>query len=121
MAKLTDGQRETFQVLRRTYLEQVPDRIAAIRRSATEAARRGARRETREDLRQLAHQLVGSAAIFGLPHVCSAARALEELASRLLDGAPAVGEFEALVAALEAAGNESVASPRRSLRESRTN
>jgi HPt (histidine-containing phosphotransfer) domain-containing protein len=106
MSRLTESQRATFQALRRSYLAQVPARIAAIRRAAGEAERPGAGREVLEDLRHLVHQLVGSSAIFGLPRLSSAARALEDHASRLKDGAAARGGLESLVGELEVVGRE---------------
>lgn len=106
MTSLTESQRETLEALRRSYLAQVPDRIAAIRRAASEAGRPGAPREVLENLRGLAHQLVGSSAIFGLARLSSAARALEDLASRLVDGAAGGGRLDALVGELETVGSE---------------
>lgn len=106
MPRLTDDQHETFRALRGSYLAGVPARIAAIRRAANEAERPEASREALEELRHLAHQLVGSSAIFGLSRLCSAARALEELASRLRDGAPEGGSLDALVGELETLGSE---------------
>jgi HPt (histidine-containing phosphotransfer) domain-containing protein len=109
MGRLGESRRESFESLRREYLAGVPARIAAIRRAAAEAGRPGAPRAALDDLLHQAHRLVGSAAIFGLRRVSAAARALEELAIRLLGGAPNAGEIDLLVAALEARWHESAA------------
>ena len=114
MAKLTDAQRETFEALRRTYLAEVPSRIAAIRDAVTEAGRPETSRAALEKLRHLVHQLVGSSAIFGLPLVSAAAQALGDLVKGLLEGAaPGAGELDRLTGALERTWTESAA-PRES-------
>jgi len=110
MARLTDSQRETFEALRRAYLAEVPARIAAIREAAAEAeaGQRGTSRAGLEELRHLVHQLVGSSAIFGLHALCAAARALEDLVKRLLEGAASgAADLDLLTATLEATWKES--------------
>jgi HPt (histidine-containing phosphotransfer) domain-containing protein len=109
MGRLVESQRESFEALRREYLAGVPARIAAIRRAAAEAGRPGAPRAALDDLLHEAHRLTGSSAIFGLPRVSAAARALEDLAIRLLGGSARAAEIDARVAALEATWNECAA------------
>src|SRR5215468_1993215 len=109
MAKLTASQREGFAALRRVYLAQVPGRIAEIRREAAALRRGSAAREALLELRQLAHRLVGSSALFGLPHLSKAARDLEQELDRVLAGAASPGGLDALTAGLEAAWSASEA------------
>jgi len=112
MARLTESQRERFETFRRAFLAEVPARIAAIRKAATEAGRRGTSRAALEDLHHLVHQLVGASAIFGLHALCGTARALEDLVTGLLEGAaPGAGELDRLTGALERTWNET-ATPR---------
>src|SRR5262249_59787000 len=91
MAKLTASQREGFAALRRVYLAQVPGRIAEIRREAAALRPGSAAREALLELRQLAHRLVGSSALFGLPLLSAAARDLEQELDRVLAGAASPG------------------------------
>lgn len=110
MTRLSPGQREAFEALRRDYLDGVPARIGAIRQALGEVGRHGA---ALEELLHRVHQLVGSSAIFGLGRVSAAARAVEEHASELPPGASRVEELGRLVAALEAAWRESAPPPHR--------
>src|SRR5215510_10600732 len=103
MASLTKRQREGFEALRRVYLAQVPGRIAEIRREAAALRRESASQEALLALRQLAHRLVGSSALFGLPRLSAAARAVEEELDRILAGAAAPQGLDALTTALAAA------------------
>ena len=108
MAKLTASQREGFEALRREFVAHVPIRIAAIQRAAAEVQRGSVSAADRiEDLQDLAHRLAGASAIFGLPRLAAAARALEELATRIRAGGAEPGELDALTAALEASWTES--------------
>ena len=117
MARLTASQREGFEALRSEFLTHVPVRIAAIQRAAAEVQHEPASRDRVEDLLDLAHRLVGAAAIFGQPRLSAAARALEELATRMRSGAAHAGELAALTAALEATWSESAPpGPRRPTR-----
>src|SRR5262245_6402983 len=101
MARLTASQREAFEALRRSYLAEVPARIAAIRQAAADVGGRAATRAALEDLRNRVHQLVGSSAIFGLAALSAAARAFEDRVTELLDGAAASAALEPLVEPLE--------------------
>lgn len=103
MARLTESQRESFEALRRTYLAELPARIGAIREAASAAQRGGASPEELEELRQHAHRLVGSSALFGLPRLSAAARALEDGVSRSIEGDAGAIELDRLAAGVEAA------------------
>jgi HPt (histidine-containing phosphotransfer) domain-containing protein len=113
MARLTESQRAGFEALRRRYLAGVPRRIATVKRAAGEVQRRWPSHDGLEALRQLAHRLVGASEIFGVPRVSDAARALEDLTGRLLEGGSGVQELEELAASLEAAWSETARSLRK--------
>jgi HPt (histidine-containing phosphotransfer) domain-containing protein len=71
-----ESYRRAFENLRQTFLEEVPEKISAIRRAAEDVERgSGGAIET---LQHLVHRLVGSAEIFGLARLSDAARVLEE-------------------------------------------
>ena len=71
-----------FHALKRAYLSQVPERVRALETVARAALEEG-RASDLEDFRTLAHRLVGSAALYGLPSLSAAARALEGFAASL--------------------------------------
>jgi HPt (histidine-containing phosphotransfer) domain-containing protein len=77
-----ESYRRAFDNLRQAFLEEVPEKVGAIRRAAEEAGRGSAAIET---LQQLVHRLVGSAEIFGLARLSDAARVLEERVNALLE------------------------------------
>jgi two-component system OmpR family response regulator len=81
---------EDFATLRRDYLEELPDRLAALERAAQDARLPPHERTAIETLAAVAHRLAGSAAIYGLPLVSQAAADLEEFTTVLL------GDFEAV-------------------------
>jgi HPt (histidine-containing phosphotransfer) domain-containing protein len=105
MARWTESQRETFEALRRAYLADVPERIAAIRQAAA-ALRGGAPQRALDELRHLVHRLVGSSAIFGLPRLAAAGRELEDRVIASIEGAEGVGGLDELAAALETTWKE---------------
>ena len=106
MARWSESQRETFAALRRAYLAEVPARIAAIREAATGVLRSGGSPRALEELRDLAHRLVGSSAIFGLPRLSAAARDLEDRVIASIEGAAGVGALAELAATLETTWRE---------------
>jgi HPt (histidine-containing phosphotransfer) domain-containing protein len=106
MARWTERERAEFEALRETYLAEIPARILAIR-EATAAASRGATSPPAlQEVRDLAHRLVGSSAIFGLKRLSAAARDLEDCAIASIEDAAELRGLDELVAALEAAWNE---------------
>jgi two-component system, sensor histidine kinase and response regulator len=89
-----DGDREILKELAEVFLDQAPKLLERIR----EAAREGEAR----DLRQAAHTLKGSAAIFSGTSVADAAQRLETLGreERLDEADSAVAELEPLLSRL---------------------
>src|SRR5262245_54215523 len=112
MAKWTRSQRETFEALRRAYLAHVPARLTDGRDAAAAAVRAGAPPRALEELRDLAHRLVGSSAIFGLPKLSAAARELEDRAAGPIEGAAGAAGLEELAAAVESVWRETDAARR---------
>jgi CheY-like chemotaxis protein len=83
---------EDFASLRQHYLEELPDRLAALERAAQDARLPPHERAAIEALAAVAHRLAGSAAIYGLPLVSQAAADLEEFTTLLLEDFEAVSE-----------------------------
>ena len=91
MTEPSEPYRRDFDALRRRFLAEVPEKIRAIR-EAVECTERGSHpREEMEALCQLAHRLVGSAAIFGLERLSASARTLEDRLAALLKAAQGPG------------------------------
>jgi HPt (histidine-containing phosphotransfer) domain-containing protein len=78
-----ESYRRAFDNLRQAFLEEVPDKIGAIRRAAEKVG--GGSGDATETLQHLVHRLVGSAEIFGLSRLSGAARVLEERVNALLE------------------------------------
>ena len=93
-----------FEGLRRDYLAQLPERIAALRAAADAARDTGWDRPRTEWLHLEAHRLAGSAGIYHLAGLSQAAVVLEQWLKRLLSGpwppAAAPGELVTLVKAV---------------------
>jgi CheY-like chemotaxis protein len=83
---------DDFSDLRRLYLDELPERIAAVTRAADHVRAAPGERAPLEALGILAHRLAGSAAIYGLPALSVAAADLDDLAIALLE------EFQGLSA-----------------------
>lgn len=108
MARMTEIHRREFEVLRRAFLAEVPEKIRAIRDAAEDADCRGYPQDAVENLLHLTHRLLGSAAIFGVGVVSDASRALEQRVTTLCrpGGSSREGqgrELGALVQGLESA------------------
>ncbi len=95
---------EDFDDWRRRYLEELPERVAALRRAAQNAQQTMGDRRSLSALGVLAHRLAGSAAIYGLPSLSTAASdlddAVEELLARDAASAADVGRLSSLAAAV---------------------
>src|SRR5205814_8534849 len=77
-----------FEALRRVYVAELPDRIAAMQAAAESLAAGGWDRDTLDVLFRLAHKMAGSAGLYRMPGLSRAAGALEAGLKRL-PGPPA--------------------------------
>jgi chemotaxis protein histidine kinase CheA len=104
VTSLTEAQRAELDALRRSYQEELPDKMGLIA-GAVEALRRGGwNKSDLQALYLLVHKLTGSAAIYGFDGISRAAGDLETWALAALDGGlPATrrAELRPLVTALE--------------------
>jgi diguanylate cyclase (GGDEF)-like protein len=75
----SDSLQDKLELLRQSYLKQLPAKMVEINVAANPPATDGAaeRRLYLETLERLAHKLVGSGATFGFPDISVAARSLE--------------------------------------------
>jgi two-component system OmpR family response regulator len=78
-------QRE-FETLRRTYMGELPDKIAAMHDAAAALAASGWDRAKLETLCHLAHRIAGSSGLYRFTALSRSASALEEIVNRFLNG-----------------------------------
>jgi len=99
-----------FEALRREYVAELPERIAALRTAADGVGAKGWDRPLVEWLHLQAHKLAGSAGIYRLARLSDAAATLEDRLRRLLDGpwppAAATAELLTLVKAVRRVARE---------------
>ena len=86
-------QRE-FEALRRAYIGELAEKMAAMQAAASALATEGWDRSLLESLSHLAHRIAGSSGLYRLSALSRSAGALEEIVNRLLNGTDlATGEF----------------------------
>jgi two-component system OmpR family response regulator len=73
-----------FEDLRRTYLEELPGRIAALQRAAETLATEGWDKAQMEALHQLTHRLAGSSGLYRMSELSRTAGLLEQIVKRML-------------------------------------
>ena len=105
-ARRAEIQLEEFENLRRLYLSNLAETIAAMRAAAAGLAAAGWDRPTLESLRHLAHRTAGTSGLYRLPAVSRSAGALEDIVKRLLTEASwppssSPAELQTLVKAVE--------------------
>ncbi len=102
----SSGFRERLEAIRGTFVEELTDKIDSLRSAAARLLDDGDAGETTvalETVYILAHNLAGSAALFGFSAVSAAARRLEEACRLRLSGAetPAERPFAEIRSAVE--------------------
>jgi CheY-like chemotaxis protein len=75
-----------FEALRRAYVAELAQKVAAMEEAARTLAHSGWERPLIESLYHLAHRLAGSAGLYRLPAVSRSAAALEDIVRRMLNG-----------------------------------
>ena len=78
-------QRE-FEALRRAYIGELAEKMAAMQAAAVALATGGWDRPSLETLAHLAHRIAGSSGLYRLSALSRSAGALEEIVNRLLNG-----------------------------------
>jgi CheY-like chemotaxis protein len=78
-------QRE-FEALRRAYIGELAEKMAAMQAAAEALATEGWDRTALESLSHLAHRIAGSSGLYRLSALSRSAGALEEIVNRLLNG-----------------------------------
>ena len=94
---MTMNRQEKLRKLQQKYIDQLPDKLSALNRVWLKALHENAP-GTLEELRQLAHNLAGSAGTFGFPAISIEARKLENTLRNLEDESALTGEIEETVA-----------------------
>lgn len=102
MGKLTEAQRAQLRELGRSYKAELPAKLAAIAGVAASLRTEGWDSSRLESLYQLVHKLTGSAAIYGLGGLSTAAAEMETWTLSALASAASEERFRELTARLEA-------------------
>ena len=94
MTKQSESYPQAFEDLRMAFLEEVPEKIVAIRRAAEDVGQ-GDSQKAITVLYHLVHRLIGSTAIYGLERVSDAARPLEMCVGEVLESKTRCGPARA--------------------------
>jgi two-component system OmpR family response regulator len=81
----TQARHEEFEALRRSYAEELHEKIRGLQSATRTLASRGWDRPTVESLYVIAHRLAGSSGLYRMEALGRAAAALEEIVQRLLN------------------------------------
>jgi two-component system OmpR family response regulator len=76
-----------FEDLRRTYVAELPGRIAALERAAEALAEEGWNKEQMKALHHLTHRLAGSSGLYRMSELSRTAGLLEQIVKRMLASA----------------------------------
>ena len=82
-----EAHQKEFEALRRAYIGELSEKMAAMQAAAAALASEGWDRSVVESLCHLAHRIAGSAGLYRLSALSRSAGALEEIVSRILSSA----------------------------------
>jgi CheY-like chemotaxis protein len=81
-----EAHQKEFEALRRAYIGELAEKMAAMQAAAEALATEGWDRTVLESLSHLAHRIAGSSGLYRLSALSRSAGALEEIVNRLLNG-----------------------------------
>ncbi len=82
-----EAHQKEFEALRRAYISELAEKMAAMQAAAAILAREGWDRSVVESVAHLAHRIAGSAGLYRLSALSRSAGALEEIVNRMLASA----------------------------------
>jgi CheY-like chemotaxis protein len=122
VAATKETHRKEFDILRRTYAEELAEKIDAMQAVAGTLASGGWDRTTLESLYLIAHRLAGSSGLYKMENLSRAAGALEDILKRLLADAvwPPPSSPVQLTTLVKAVGQAARAEARRATEGAKT-
>jgi CheY-like chemotaxis protein len=122
VADKTEAQGEQFEALRRTYVEELHEKVRTMQAAASALAEGGWDRPIVESLYLIAHRLAGSSGLYRMEGLSRAASSLEDILKRLLTDTtwPPVSPPRELTTLVKAVGQAARSEARRALEDAET-